>query len=173
MNIVIHLKGHYDWEPAPKTIAGELLKLIGLGKPPKGAKLAADGTVLTRVVREKETHTIIGLQESEIVNLSEHFERKDTPKTRAQVVAWYIEHVVMPHHAQRSDWLRIEVEEDKRMEHVLNKILFAEEEEPEEAVEVELLEGANTTKVVVVSVPFIEEDKADAEAAVGEGEIKS
>lgn len=79
------------------------------------------GDYTKKVIVESESVTEIGLPESEVEDCMEHFDRVDKPKSREQVVAWYVEEQVMPYHARMEDWLDIAVPEEPELEAYLKR----------------------------------------------------
>lgn len=114
MQIVINISAYYDWENTTDVPAQE--DLLALRYKP-----GQDGKWLKKVVKAKDTHTEISLPEAEIYDCMAHFERVGMPRTRARVVAWYLEEKVMPHHAHPDHWIKVSVHDEPDIEKALNK----------------------------------------------------
>lgn len=112
MLITIKLSSYYDWTPMEGVPSDAEISGLKV-KPSQG------GSWLKRVVVDKPTYTQIGIPESEIANCIDYFERIGAPKTRARVIAWYLEDKIMPHHAHPSHWSSIQVHDDLEMEKAL------------------------------------------------------
>lgn len=108
MRIVVHVSKYYDWEPLPAGVEPTESDVRALRVKP-----ALDGRWLMRVTRAAETHTTVLLPEHEIVKsaIADKVRNGET-LTRHEVVARYLASRVMPHHAHRSWFTRIEVEDD-------------------------------------------------------------
>lgn len=117
MTIVIGLKKYYDWDPTDTRPADAEFTALK-------AKVGQDGKYLKRVKKDApggKTETLITIPESEIENCMAHFARIGSPKTRAKVVAWYLEEKTMPHHASVEDYISIDVDGEPDVAKFLSK----------------------------------------------------
>lgn len=130
MRILINLKGYYEWRPVDKSSTPKMLALPKTVKDSDGKKVIlsgnpnykvdANGNWLKKTQVDEPTYTEVSIHESEIENVSNHFERVGSPKTRGAVIGWYLEEHVMPQHASQDDWTHIEVEKEPDVEKYLN-----------------------------------------------------
>jgi hypothetical protein len=118
MIITIQLSKFYDWEPAETPPSVEEIKSLR-------AKPGQNGEWLKRIEKAApggQTETYVNLPETEIQDCMAQFERNGNNKTRAKVVAWYIEEKIMPHHADISKaFLSAQVEGEPAVQAYLNK----------------------------------------------------
>lgn len=123
MLIAINVNAYYDWEPVPDDEVALLradaeklqAELLGLRLKP-----ALNGGLLRKVIVEEPSQTTVSLPEAEIVDCMAHFARIGSPKSRAQLVAWYLTEKVMPHHAHASHFSNIGVADEPEVEKFLN-----------------------------------------------------
>jgi hypothetical protein len=121
MLIVIHTKAYYDWEKYPNITEEE--------KTGSSVKLSHDGTWLRKVQLDKATTVTVNLPESEIVDVQAHFERKGEvwPRTREQVVAWYLATKTLTHCAHPDNFTDISVLGEPEIEKALKEFFKVEE----------------------------------------------
>jgi hypothetical protein len=115
MQIIIDVEKHYDWDEYPEGQFPSEEEILALK-----AKPSEKGKWLKRVVKDVETFTTVNLPEQEIQNCFDHFTRIGAPKSRAKVVAWYLEEKVMPHHAHPDHFVKFTVEHEPEIEAFLN-----------------------------------------------------
>lgn len=112
MHIIVDLEGYYDWEPQaegePAPTEADVIALL--------FKPGQNGKWLKKVTKAQDTHTEIRLPEAEIQDCLAHFARVGTPKTRAKLVAWYLDEKIMPHHASTEHIVDVHVEGEPEVE---------------------------------------------------------
>lgn len=112
MHIIVDLKGYYDWVPQPEGEAAPTeADLLALRY-----KSSQDGKFLKKVSLAGDTHTEIRMPEAEIQDCLAHYERVGMGKTRAKLVAWYLEEKIMPHHAHPDCIVDVHVEGEPDVE---------------------------------------------------------
>lgn len=123
MLIHIDVAAYYDWEEVPAAEAESLRKdeaKLSAEFTALRMKSSQNGGILRKVLVEQPSTTTIGMPESEIAYCTEHFERVGSPKSRGQLVAWYLAEKTMPHHAHASHFRKIIVESEPDVEKFLN-----------------------------------------------------
>jgi len=116
MRIAIDVKAYYDWMPLPAdagTPTEDDVRALRV-------KPQHNGGWLMKVRLDRATTTDISIPESQLKDLSDHYDRQGAPKRRAAIAAWMIEEKVMPHHAHVNDFSKIHVDGEPEVEKFLN-----------------------------------------------------
>jgi hypothetical protein len=111
MLITIDVKKHYDWEPMDGEPLDEEIEQL-LVKP------AGSGKWIRKVLKDQETFTEIAIPEAQIQELMHP--KRGPGMRRPAAVAWFLEQVVMPHHAHPEDFVKVHVHDEPGVEKFLN-----------------------------------------------------
>lgn len=114
----IDLDKYYEWEPAPDGYNPTDEEIASLDYKP-----SANGGWLKKILVEDDSHTAINIPESEFVDAEAAAKRKGKGFNRKMFAAWYIDEVVMRHHAPQHAFQHIHVHDDDELEKLLNQML--------------------------------------------------
>ena len=105
MNVVVHVKKFYDWEPLPDGVEPTNADIVALRvKPAFGGSNNKTGWLM-RVSKDMKTYTSVNMPEAEVIAFGIGvWIREKRIMTRAETVAAYIQRHVMPHNFHRS-WI--------------------------------------------------------------------
>jgi hypothetical protein len=119
MIIAIDLDAYYEWEPAAEGYEPTEDERLALAYKPGGA----GGWLKKVLVDDADTHTAINIPESEFLDAAMAAKAKGKGFSRGVFAAWYIDEVVMRHHAPSHAFKKITVHDDPALESLLNQML--------------------------------------------------